>query len=324
MTDNNAPISDMQACAWQFFIGIDWSGAKGATHQGIQIAVATPGHGAPVGINPDDSAEWSREAVRDYLVELTLSKSGLGSESGLGSGSILVGIDFAFAHPFHDRGSYFPGQGKSPETATDLWQLVEMVNKDNPHLYGGAMFTTAPWGDYYLAPPSYGKTAPLYQSRRRHAETACRDAGRSPSPTFKAVGADNVATGSMAGMRLLHQLKERLGAQVAMWPFDDLETVKAASLTLVEIFPSYHFHRAGFDPAKKAARDAGFMSDALAAYDSEGVPPDYAPRGRDADEADAMIAAAALRFFAPKPDYWQVPEQARREGWIFGVPTKRA
>lgn len=304
--NNAAPIND-----WHYFIGIDWSGAKGITHQGIQIAIAQPGYGAPVGINPDDSTAWSREAVRDYLVELVSS----------GTGSILVGIDFAFAHPFHDLGSYFPGQDMSPETAADLWQLVEMVNKDNPHLYGGAMFTTAPWGDYYLAPPNYGKTAPLYQSRRRHAETACRDAGRSPSPTFKAVGADNVATGSMAGMRLLHQLKERLGAQVAMWPFDDLETVKAAKLTLVEIFPSYHFHRAGFDPANKAARDAGFMSDALAAYDSEGVLPDYAPRGRDADEADAMIAAAALRFFAPDHSYWQRSEQAKREGWIFGVPT---
>ena len=304
---SKAPLND-----WQYFIGIDWSGAKGITHQGIQLALASPGQGAPVGIYPPDSAEWSREAVRDYLIELVSS----------GAGSILVGIDFAFAHPFHDHDSYFPGQDMSPANAAGLWQLVEMVNKDNPHLYGGAMFTTEPWGDYYLAPPAYVKTAPLYQSRRRLAETACREAGRSPSPTFKAVGADNVATGSMAGMRLLHQLKQRLGTQVAMWPFDDVDTVTAASLTLVEIFPSYHFHRAGFDPAHKAARDAGFMSDALDAYGSDGVPPDYAPRGRDADEADAMIAAAALRFFAPQPDYWFRPEQAKREGWIFGVPTK--
>jgi hypothetical protein len=306
VTDDEARIKD-----WQYFIGIDWSGAKGITHQGIQLAIAQSGRGAPVGIYPPDSTEWSREAVRDYLIDLVLSETR--------TGSILVGIDFAFAHPFHDLDSYFPGQDISPATAAELWQLVEDVNKDNPHLYGGAMFSTAPWGDYYLAPPAYGKTAPLYQSRRRMAETACREAGRSPSPTFKAVGADNVATGSMAGMRLLHQLKMRLGTKVAMWPFDDLDTVKAASLTLVEIFPSYHFHRAGFDPANKAAREAEFMSDALAAYDSDGVPPDYAPRGRDADEADAMIAAAALRFFAPDHSYWQRPEHAKREGWIFGV-----
>ncbi|MGB2534699.1 MAG: hypothetical protein ACPID2_05975 [Candidatus Puniceispirillum sp.] len=304
--NNAAPIND-----WHYFIGIDWSGAKGITHQGIQLAIAQPGRGAPVGISPPDGTEWSREAVRDYLVELVSS----------GTGSILVGIDFAFAHPFHDLGSYFPGQDISPATAAELWQLVEDVNKDNPHLYGGAMFTTEPWGDYYLAPPAYGKGAPFYQSRRRMAETACREAGRSPSPTFKAVGADNVATGSMAGMRLLHQLRSQLGAQVAMWPFDDLDAVTASRLTLVEIFPSYHFHRVGYDPAKQAARDSGFMSDALAAYDSDGVSPDYMPRGRDADEADAMIAAAALRFFAPDHSYWQRPEHAKREGWIFGVPT---
>jgi hypothetical protein len=34
-----------------------------------------------------------------------------------------------------------------------------------------------------------------------------------------------------------------------------------------------------------------------------------------------MIAAAALRFFAPDHSYWQRPEHAKREGWIFGVPT---
>ena len=41
----------------------------------------------------------------------------------------------------------------------------------------------------------------------------------------------------------------------------------------------------------------------------------------DADEADAMIAAAALRRIASRADCWQVLGTAALEGWIFGVPA---
>ena len=74
------------------------------------------------------------------------------------------------------------------------------------------------------------------------------------------------------------------------------------------------------NPAKNAATDPAFMNAALAAYGSEGVGPNYAPRGADADEADAIISAAALRYFAGWPRYWRAPREADREGWIFGVP----
>ena len=71
---------------------------------------------------------------------------------------------------------------------------------------------------------------------------------------------------------------------------------------------------------RNAAADPAFMNAALAAYGSEGVGPDYAPRGADADEADAIISAAALRYFAGRPGSWHAPLEAAREGWIFGVP----
>ena len=45
--------------------------------------------------------------------------------------------------------------------------------------------------------------------------------------------------------------------------------------------------------------------------------------GNDADEADAIIAAAALRYFSIASGF-TLPAAgmaiARREGWIFGVP----
>jgi hypothetical protein len=182
------------------------------------------------------------------------------------------------------------------------------------------MFRHALWGDYYLAPPTY--QARHYASRRRITEMAARAAGRSPSPTFKAVGADNVSTGSLAGMRLLHRLKQQLGARLSVWPFDDIVTGQT-NLVLVEIFPSFYFYRLGMVPAKKAAADPVFLNQALAGYGSDGVPADFRSMGHDADEADAIIAAAALRHFGTVSSFdlcVDIKVAAQQEGWIFGVP----
>ena len=189
-----------------------------------------------------------------------------------------------------------------------------------PDLYGGAMFRHAVWGDYYLAPPHY--QARHYASRRRVTEIAARAAGRSPSPTFKAVGADNVSTGSLAGMRLLHQLKQQLAARLSVWPFDAIITGQT-NLVLVEIFPSFYFYRLGMVPAKKAAADPAFLNQALAGYGSDGVPVDFRAMGHDADEADAIIAAAALRHFSTESSFClsaDIKRAAQQEGWIYGVP----
>ena len=212
----------------------------------------------------------------------------------------------------------------APDRIAALWRLVDKVNGDLPHFYGGGMFRHPVWGAYYLAPPNF--FAPRYDSRRRMTELAAKASGRSPSPTFKAVGADNVSTGSMAGMRCIHYLRETLGAQLAIWPFDNLcQCWPYVKLVLVEIFPSYYFHLAGMVPAKQAAAQAGFLNAALDFYNSAGVPPQFIAKGTDADEADAIIAAAALRYFAqqatktmfclPAP----ISVTARKEGWIFGV-----
>lgn len=295
------------------FIGIDWSGSKAKSHAGLQLAISKPGSGAPQRVSPPLNRHWSRTEVYDYLIER--------ADNAAGKEPVLAGIDFAFAHPFDDKESYFPGAPNSPKTPAALWALVESVNNDQPNLYGGAMFSHDLWGQYYLAPPSY--QARHYASRRRHTELAARAAGRSPSPTFKAVGADNVSTGSLAGMRLLHQLKQRLGPRLAIWPFENI-IYGETNLVLVEIFPSFYFYHLGMVPAKKAAADPSFLNKALAAYNSEGVSPDFVPMGNDADEADALISTAVLRYHSSASGL-DLPEQlysiARSEGWIFGVPN---
>ena len=297
------------------FVGIDWSGARGPRQPGIQLAEAAPGTAAPQSIMPQDGRHWGREPVLDWLIR----RAAIATEAN--AGPVLVGIDFAFAHPFVDVGAFYPGLAGSPPDAAALWGFVEQRCRQDPHLYGGAMFAAPDAGDYYLSPKNHG--APHYRSRRRVTELAARASARAPSPTFKAIGADNVATGSMAGMRLIHALKAALGARLAVWPFDPVTPgrLPRLAMVLVEIFPSYYFHLAGMNPAKNAAADPVFMSAALAGYDSGGVGPDFAPRGSDADEADAIISAAALRWFAGRQGCWDAPDAAAVEGWIFGVPA---
>ena len=297
------------------FVGIDWSGARGPRQPGIQLAEAGPGTAAPHSIMAEDGRHWGRGPVLDWLIRRAAAAD------ASAAGPVLVGIDFAFAHPFVDEGAFYPGLNGSPPDAAALWAFVERHCQDDPHLYGGAMFAAPAVGDYYLSPKHH--FAPHYRSRRRVTELAARASARAPSPTFKAIGADNVATGSMAGMRLIHALKAALGPRLAVWPFDRVATDAASqpAMVLVEIFPSYYFHRVGMNPAKKAAADPAFMSAALACYDSAGVGPEFVPRGSDADEADAIISAAALRWFAAQPGGWDAPEAAALEGWIFGVPA---
>jgi hypothetical protein len=321
------------------FVGIDWSGAKGPRQAGIQLSMARPGRGTPTRIESPTGHLWGRQAVFEWL--LRAADAGVaagtgpdpdaesgpvsGPDSGTGTdwsdaagGSILVGIDFAFAHPFSDKNAYYPGLAGAPETPAALWQNVADICKNDAHLYGGAMFGAPGFGDYYLSPRNHG--APHYRSRRRVAELAAKASARAPSPTFKAIGADNVATGSMAGMRLIHALKAELGDALAVWPFEKVSPARLPAMVLVEIFPSYYFHAAGLNPARNAAVDPGFMTAALNAWSSNGVGADYAPRGSDADEADAMISAAALRHIAGTSGCWHAPADALMEGWIFGVP----
>ena len=190
---------------WSGFVGIDWSGAKGQFIAGIQLAIARPGTTVPDTVLPPQNDHWSRQDVMTFLLDC-VAKVPVGAP-------LLVGIDFAFAHPFADCGSYFPDRDDAPKDAAALWRLVDEVNEDLPHFYGGGMFRHQAWGAYYLAPPYF--SAPRYESRRRMTELAAKASGRSPSPTFKAVGADNVSTGSMAGMRCIHHLREKLGSQLA-------------------------------------------------------------------------------------------------------------
>lgn len=285
--------------AFDVFLGIDWSGARSRQLRGLRIAACEPGDAAPVLLDgPQPRGLWRR---RDVLALL---------ERALGEGRrVLAGFDFAFAYAHQDAGAYFPGYPGSPEGVRQLWDLVDRLSGAGDDFYGGAVYAPgSPVCGHYISP--HGRGA-LYTHRQRATERACAAAFTTPHPVFKCIGAANVGTGSLAGMRLLH----RLAGQAAVWPF-----VEPGPVTIVEIFPRLYFKRAAQDP--RAWRAAEVIDATLAAYGSE----PYAGQPLDIeDKADAVVAAAALRRLAGDPAVWSAAAEpsARREGWIFGVePAK--
>lgn len=282
---------------FDIYAGIDWSGAKGARHRGIAVAICEVGYSAPVMVSPPEGkTAWSRQDVADWLLLQSKSKR------------ILAGIDFAFAHPFLDLGAYYPDVVGAPTTPNALWQMIDIANGDKADLYGGGLWASDIYGPFYNAPKQRGTQ---FSSRRRHTEQAAA-AIRSPSPTFNCVGPAGVGTGSLAGMRLLHSLSKT----AAIWPFDAIEE---HSLVITEIFPSYYFAMAGLKPIKGAHGEAAFLNKGLAYFKSQPVPHSYKATGPDADLSDAMISAAALRALSQSAGMWQAGQGANKEGWIFGV-----
>ena len=286
---------------FDYFVGIDWSGAKGRAHRGISIFTATQGQGLPVKqMPPDGKKAFSRADVIAYLEALSLK------------GSVLAGIDFAFAYPVDEAGHYFPDLievKRQPETAPALWALVDDINQGAEDYYGGLIWDHQPLGSYYNAPS--GRKGSRFQSRRRQTEEVAR-AVKAPSPTFNCVGPAGVGTGSLAGMRLCHYF----AGNAAIWPFVNKPDT---ALTLVEIFPSYYFKLAGIVPVGSDYTKPLALNKALSYFGSLPVADDFNAQGPDADDADALISAAALRFLSQESIYWDVPPIARREGWIFGV-----
>src|SRR3546814_11862387 len=114
-----------------------------------------------------------------------------------------------------------------------------------------ALPISSPLHGHYISPHGTGA---LYVHRQRATERACAAGFTTPHPVFKCIGAANVGTGSLAGMRMLH----RLAGHAAIWPF-----VAPGPVTVVEIFPRPYFQRARVDPW--AWRGPGLVKAGLAA-----------------------------------------------------------
>jgi len=275
------------------FVAIDWTGAKGRRHKGIEVALCETGDAAPVRIATPEKY-WSREAVLDFVRAQAATRT-------------LIGFDFSFAPPFLDRGHYLPNL--PAQTGPEIWAFVDQ-NSPDEDLGAATLIETLLRPHFYFG-SNCGPKAPFLRLRVAEALLRQRQIGASSS-IFDCVGAGQVGKGSFAGMRLLHHAR---ASGLPVWPFDPLP---AEGPVLVEIYPRAFLRLAGGRGTK--LRDGTELDAALAALGS-------APaglRGPLTDHlTDALISSAGLRHLAKDTSLWHPtalsPDIARTEGWIFGL-----
>lgn len=282
------------------FAAIDWSGQAVARPKGLALAVAEEGNEAPRLIAPDGG--WSRGAVADWIAD----------QAGE---DMLIGVDLSPAFPFLDHGAYFPGWDQSPPDARGLWQLVEEIAREDPHL-GVSSFVAHPEASrHFRLPGVLGDRHPPGRGRLRLCEHGQRTQGLSPYSCFNLVGAAQVGKSSLTGMRVFH----RLAGTVPVWPFDPLPLRGAV---VVEIYTTLAARAAQVRRGISKLRDGPALDAALAAL---GSAPHVALDRYDDHATDAILSAAWLRRVAHEKPLWTpsalTPQIAATEGWTFGVAS---
>ncbi|GMM93239.1 hypothetical protein [Qipengyuania sp. MTN3-11] len=285
------------------FLAIDWSGAKGARHKGIALALADAAGGPPVLV--ERGRGWSRGEV------LALLRDDLPPDT-------LVGLDLGIALPHADCGAYFPANEVLLPDAPALWELVDDICREDPDLGAQAFVDHPHYRAYFRNGTETGAhfrcdDADHGRGRFRVTEHAQAAMGCKPYSNFNLVGAAQVGKSSLTGMRMLHRLRGHL----PVWPVDPLP---AEGSVVVEIYTSLAALEAGRTVSKAKMRSFGALNEALGAL---GSPPVEASGPIDDHASDALLAAAWLRAVANGERRWHPPglspEIARTEGWTFGA-----
>ena len=286
------------------FAAVDWSGAAGERHAGIAVATCAADDPLPRLVRPGH--RWSRTEVLGWLLDELPEDT-------------LVGIDLGISLPFTDSGAFFPGWADSPPDARALWEMVDTVCGDDPHLavasfvdhreaceyfrrHGGRE------GSFFHIPDAADRRGRFRVTEREQARMGCK-----PYSNFNLVGAAQVGKSSLSGMRVLHRLAGRL----PVWPIDPLPE---RGSVVVEIYTTIAALDAGRPASRSKMRSHAELNAGLAALGSPGV---GGTGPIDDHSADALLTAAWLRTAAGRHELWQpaamTAEIARTEGWTFGV-----
>ena len=282
------------------FVGIDWSGAKGARQKGLAVASVCKDR-LTLEEPPSGRKSWSRAEVTQFIGQLAHAP-----------GRTLVGIDSAFSLPFMDTGSYLPGVAL-PTSAVALWSAVEAACARDDHYYGGG-FVRANAGHYHQT----GQKGACYHRRMRVTEELCiaRGAGSCES-VFHLIGPSQVGLSGLSTIRMLAHLTGYAG--IAVWPFQD---TSQASVVLVEIYAALFAAMGG---SRGKVRDTVTLTAIVAAL-GPGLRMRVPGKGTGSisdDAADALLTAAGLCSVAHDDRYWKpagLSTMVREsEGWIFGL-----
>ena len=282
---------------------IDWSGAKYSGKK-IQVAEYDPRGNFVTLVSPRRRTNWTRQGVWDEYFN-----------NGSSEGPVLIGIDFAFAYPYCDKGAYFPGHRETPPDVTSLWAKVDEISRDEGNFYGGPFYKSraALFADYiWYRKPKGSKYSGLF----RQTDKACRRAGLDRiSSVYKCVGA-TVGVGSVAGFRLLHKINSKDAAYI--WPFCGKPATSGT--TLVEIYPARFLKCAGVYRDGNSNKQQ--VKDALTFYDIC-LSPELKDCSFTDDERDALVSAAGMKWWLSQEGSLAWSKKGRTcttyEGWIFGI-----
>ena len=289
---------------YENFACIDWSGQAVERPKGLAVAYCATGAEAPTLLRPERG--WSRHKILEWLLQHASANT-----------DILIGVDLSPGLPFADTGSYFPGGPHQPKNAKELWQLVDEVCSQEPHLSASTFARHPSFRDHFRVQVSGGaETGSRFEGgagRFRQAEHRQREGGVNPVSCFNLVGAAQVGKSSLTGMRVLNRIDGRL----PVWPFDE---VPVDGPVIVEIYTSIAARSAGIRKGRSKVRDLETLNMVL---DQLGSKPHCGLATYDDHSTDALITSAWLRRVAANPMLWKPPSMspaiAATEGWTFGA-----
>jgi hypothetical protein len=260
----------MKPSTFSRYIGIDYSGAQtpDSSLKGLRVYQASPKE-LPAEVPPPPSKRkyWTRRGLAEWLAERLAEDV-----------PTLVGIDHSFSFPLR----YFEVHLLEPQWEAFLDDFHKHWPTDRDNMYVD-----------FIRDGLHGNGASRTGSARWR-RIAEKRAGAKSVFHFDVPG--SVAKSTHAGLPWLRYLRQRLGACLHFWPFDDWE-IPAGKSVLAEVYPSLW--------SKNYPRD-----------------------GRTPDQQDAYAAAAWLRqtdldgrlkqFLKPSMMTGEYPV-AQVEGWILGV-----
>lgn len=284
-------------------ITIDWSGSeKPIRTKSISMAVCDLKHKVLFLEKPSAASNWSRYDVFEYLCKLPTKEQ------------ILIGVDCNLGYSqeialsqFGDDYSYL-----------DLWSEVNRLNSSLSNFYAKGFWTHPRYRHLFW---SEGPKPQSFVHYERLTEKYCRLEGHGhPESPFKLIGPKQVGKGGLCAMRMLINLKARLGSQLAIWPFED---VRKAKIVIAEIYPRLFLRSYG--QAIQKVRTKVDLVKLLGHFDLK-----MNVQNQDINEhsADALISAAGIyemyKSNKTLSRYLCLParphkRRIEREGWIFGV-----
>ena len=290
------------------FIGIDWSGAVGEYQAGIQVAEFNR-DGKCLRLVRPPGGHWSRQNALDFITSATDQRT-------------LVGFDFAFSLPWNCGLQSLPTCFGALADARQLWKFIDDFCYDTPFLQANPIWQSkeSPFRPFikFWSPAGHYQGDLFNGGQLRRTEIAAKANGLRPKSVYRLAG-PQVGAGSFAGMRLLNRIAQAQSTDIAIWPFDNIET---ASVVIAEIYPAVFYKLAARSrPTSRQIKSAVHVATAVDVFKffdaryGEGIPDSI-------DAIDALVSAAAMMRLSESPALlpsFDDPDISGNEGWIFGV-----